>query len=150
MQNVIKRMQIDLYSPTCYEVIKAQQGDNNSRVVEFEVFAEGEPYILTDVIAKMEGHRGDGSSFIKDCEILNNVISVTLDTDVLFDSGYIVAKVVLYDKNSNSDSELLNTISTIPFKIYVQKNPCDKNDVGLNNAMCKLVKLYSFFNNIIR
>lgn len=130
MEKVIKRIQIDLYSPTCYEVIKAQQGDNNLRVIEFEIFADGEPYTLENVTARLEGHRGDGSSFIKDCSILDNIISSTLDADVLYDAGYIEAKVVLSDTSSyNPDTGLSDTISTIPFKIHVQKNPCDKSEV---------------------
>lgn len=130
MEKVIKRIQIDLYSPTCYEVIKAQQGDNNLRVIEFEIFADGEPYTLENAIAKLEGHRGDGSSFIKDCTIKNNIISATLDADILYDAGYVEAKVVLYDISSSStDTELLDAISTIPFKIHVQKNPCNKDEV---------------------
>ena len=132
MDKVIKRIQIDLYSPTCYEVIKAQQGDNGLRVVEFEILNQGEPCVLSNVLAKLEGHRGDGSSFIKDCTVLGNIVSVVLDGDILYDAGTIEAKVVLYDLSSAANTteiELLSTISTIPFKIYAQKNPCDKNGV---------------------
>lgn len=130
MNTVVKRIQIDLYSPTCYEVIKAQQGDNASRVIEFEILNQGEAYDLSDMIARMEGHRGDGTSFIKDCTISENIVSITLDNDILYDEGHIEAKIALYDISSISDDgeiEYLPIVSTIPFKIYVQKNPCDKS-----------------------
>ena len=125
MEKVIKRIQIDLYSPTSYEVIKAQQNDNNSRIIELEILNQGESYDLSNVSAKFEGHRGNNfdSSFIKRCSISNNIVSVTLDEDVLYYSGTAEAKVVLYDLSDES------ILSTIPFKIYIQKNPCNKNKV---------------------
>ena len=134
MDKVIKRIQIDLYSPTCYEVIKAQQGDNELRVVEFEILNQGEPYTLSNVFARLEGHRGDGSPFMKDCTILDNIISVTLNNDVLFDAGYVEAKVVLYDTSTGIPDDITqledsHRISTIPFKIHVQKDLCDKSEV---------------------
>ncbi len=57
MKNVIKKIHIDLYSPTSYEVIKAQQGDNRSRIIEFLLYDQGEPYMLEsqDIEITMEG-----------------------------------------------------------------------------------------------
>ncbi|MCI9211043.1 MAG: hypothetical protein HFI83_10265 [Eubacterium sp.] len=125
MKNVIKKIHIDLYSPTSYEVIKAQQGDNRSRIIEFLLYDQGEPYMLEsqDIEITMEGHRGDNSSFIKDCYFTDNIISATLDSDVLSESGTVCAKIVMYN---SSDKTIL---STIPFQISVQKNPCDKRNI---------------------
>ena len=129
MNTVIKRIQIDLYSPTCYEVIKAQQGDDNTRIIEFEILNQGEPYILSNVFANLEGHRGNNteSSFIKKCDISQNIVSIVLEDDILCYSGIAKAKIVLYDKTDNS------ILSTIPFKISIQKNPCDKDGVVEKN-----------------
>lgn len=123
MDTVIKRIEIDLYSPTAYEIIKAQQGDNNSRIIKFVLYDQGNPYTIPDNISiKLEGHRGDNSSFApKDCNVTNNIISVTLDSDVLCEAGTVEAKIVMYDTDS--------ILSTIPFKIHVQKNPCEKNKI---------------------
>ena len=123
MDNVIKRIDIDFYSPTAYEIIKAQQGDNNSRIIEFVLYNHGKPYTISNNIsATMEGHRGDNSSFApKDCTVTNNIISVTLDSDVLCEAGTVEAKIVMYDTDS--------ILSTIPFKIHVQKNPFDKSKI---------------------
>ena len=129
MNTVVKRIQIDLYSPTCYEVIKAQQGDDNTRIIEFEILNQGEPYILSNVFANLEGHRGNNteSSFIKKCDISQNIVSIVLEDDILCYSGIAKAKIVLYDKTDNS------ILSTIPFKISIQKNPCDKDGVVEKN-----------------
>ena len=129
MNKVIKRIQIDLYSPTCYEVIKAQQGDDNTRIIEFEILNQGEPYILSNVFANLEGHRGNNteSSFIKKCNISQNIVSIVLEDDILCYSGIAKAKVILYDKTDGS------ILSTIPFKISIQKNPCDKDSVVTKN-----------------
>lgn len=123
MNNVIKRIEIDLYSPTSYEVIKAQQGDNKSRIIEFVLYNQGNPYTISDNIHIMlEGHRGDNSSFPpKECAVKNNIITVILDSDILCESGIAEAKIVMYDISNDS------ILSTIPFKVHVQKNPCDKN-----------------------
>ena len=125
MKNIIKRIEIELYSPTSYEVIKAQQGDNKTRIIEFILYDQGEPYILEnqDIKITMEGHRGDKSSFIKDCRFTDNIISATLDSDVLSEPGTVCAKIVMYN---SSDESIL---STIPFQISVQKNPCDKRKI---------------------
>ena len=125
MDNVIKSITVDLYSPTSYEVIKAQQGDNNSRIIEFILYNQGEPYtIAKNISIRMEGHRGDGSSFIKEnCTVSNNIISAIIDSDILYEHGIVEAKLVMYDISNDA------ILSTIPFKIHVQKNPCDKNKV---------------------
>lgn len=123
MNTIIKRIEIDLYSPTSYEIIKAQQGDNHSRILEFALLNNGSPYTISNnILIKMEGHRGDNSSFPpKDCTIVNNIITARLDNDILYEPGTVEAKIVMYDKSDDS------ILSTIPFKIHVQKNPYDKN-----------------------
>ena len=123
MDKVIKRIDIDLYSPTNYEIINAQQGDNYSRIIEFVLYDQGKPYNLSSngISVRIEGHRGDQSSFIKSniCSITDNIITVILDSDILYACGTVEARIVL----SNGDM----TLSTIPFRLRVTKNPCDKN-----------------------
>lgn len=136
MDNVMKRINIDLYSPTSYEPIQAQQGDNNSRVIEFILYDKGEPYAIPqNTLIRMEGHRGDQSSFIKEnCTLSDNVIRATLDDDILYAHGIVEAKIILTQRaekeSSESDGNSHDVIlSTIPFRIHVQKNPCDKTKV---------------------
>jgi len=129
LNNVIKQIIIDLYSSVSYEVIQAQQNDNNSRIIEFILYNQGTPYVIpSNISIKMEGHRGDNSSFIKDCTTSNNVITATLDSDILYYSGTVVAKIVMYDLTNDS------ILSTIPFRIHVEKNPCDKNKIEKGNT----------------
>ncbi len=125
MNTITKRIEIDLYSPTSYEVVIAQQGDNISRTIEFVLYSQGEPYLFTDedhkVLAVIGGRRGDHSSFMKECSLKDNVITAVLDSDVLYVPGTIQAKIFLYDSNTDT------ILSTIPFLISVQEDPCDKN-----------------------
>ena len=125
MNNVVKKIEIDLYSPTSYEVIHAQQGDNLSRAIEFVLYSQGVPYSIPDnVTIYMEGHRGDNTFFEpKPCTVSENVITAILDSDILYESGTAEAKIVLYD----SDHDAI--LSTIPFSISIQKHPCDKNKI---------------------
>lgn len=124
MENVITRIEVDLYSPTSYEVIKAQQGDSLSRIIEIVLLNKGEPYAIPtkNVSIRLEGHRGDGSSFSKsnNCTLNNNVITVVLDNDILFYSGTVEVKVVLYELPDDGTKRIL---SSIPFRVHVQKNP---------------------------
>ena len=125
MNNVVKKIEIDLYSPASYEVIHAQQGDNLSRAIEFVLYSQGMPYPIPDnVTIYMEGHRGDNTFFEpKPCTVSENVITAILDSDILYESGTAEAKIVLYD----SDHDAI--LSTIPFSISIQKHPCDKNKI---------------------
>ncbi len=129
MNSIYRSIDIDLYSPTSYEVIKAQQGDNNSRILEFILYNQGKPYVITDdTLLKFMGHRGDGSYFLKDetdecIQLKENKILVSLTDDILYYSGMIEAKLVMYDNNGN-------ILSTVPFKISCTKSPCDENDLS--------------------
>lgn len=126
MNHIIKRIHIDLYSPTSYEVIHAQQGDHSARIVEFALYDQGIPYRLEgrDILVQLEGHRGDKSSFMpKECSVTDHIISVVLDSDILYESGIASAKIALYDLTDNT------LLSTIPFQIAIQKSPCDKNKI---------------------
>lgn len=132
MNNILTQVKIDLYSSTSYEVIKAQQGDKNSRIIDFILYNQGEPYELSDnVFFRFVGHRGDGSSFSKteaECITRNgNHVSVTLPEDVLSYDGIIEAKLVMYETSGKSERTVL---STIPFKISCIKNPCNENNLS--------------------
>lgn len=127
MNAIYKKIEIDLYSPNSYEIIKAQQGDSNSRIIEFALYNQGTPYELTENIScKFMGHRGNGSSFLKeDCISKNeNCIFVTLTDDILFYPGTIEAKIVLYDSSNDF------VLSTVPFRILCMKSPCDENNLS--------------------
>lgn len=128
MDSITKKIEIDFYSPTSYEVVIAQQGDNISRTIEFTLYNQGEPYNITEeeasnILAIIEGRRGDHSSFMKECELKDNVITAILDSNILYEAGTIQAKLFLYDSNADT------ILSTIPFLISVQKDPCAKNRI---------------------
>ncbi len=132
MKNVLRKIDIDLYSTTSYEVVKAQQGDKNSRIIEFALYNQGNPYELTDNISfRFVGHRGDGSSFSKneeDCITRDgNKVDVTLLEDILYYDGIVEAKLVMYELSGKSERKVL---STIPFKISCIKNPCNENNLS--------------------
>ena len=136
MNNIIKQIEVDVYSPTFYEVIKAQQGDKNSRFVEFILFNQGDPYTVPDnTIVKLEGSRANKSPIIKPCIIKDNSITIELDSDLLYYHGISHLKLVLYEENEKS------ILSTIPFTLSVQKNPLDSDKFEKDN--------YSLLNQLI-
>lgn len=138
MNEVIKHIRIDLYNPKVYEVIKAEQGDDKSRCVEFELYDQGNPYEITnDTIANVEGLRADGSGYIKSCEINNNIITFVLDDNLLYYDGVAKLKLVLYSDNKK-------VLSSIPFKVSIERNPMfnikfKKDEYSLINDVLNMV-----------
>lgn len=122
MNQVIKQINLDLYSSDFAEIIRTQQSDNLTRVIEIALLNQNENYsIASNTIVKIEGHRGDNSLFVKECTYSGNVVNFVLDSDVLLYAGTVKAKVVLY---SSDQKEIL---SSTPFRIYVEEAPCDTN-----------------------
>ena len=123
MEHVIKRIKLDLYSPAVYETVRAQQGDNDSRVIEFELYDQGEPYAISpDISFRVEGIRGNRSSFIsQNCGVRDHIVSFVLTNDILKYAGTIKAKLVM--RNGT------DTLSTTAFNIYVEKSYCDREHI---------------------
>lgn len=131
MKNILKHIDIDLYAAVSYEVITAQQGDKNSRIIELSLYDRGEPYEPSgNITFRFIGHRGDGSSFLKEqeeCITRNgNRISIKLLEDILYYDGIIEAKLVMYEGMSTPEGKVL---STIPFRISCIKNPYNDSNM---------------------
>ena len=123
---IITDVNLDLYSPTDYQLIYAQQGDINSRYLRFKIWDEGEPYVFPkDMEVNLLGERPDGAAITKtisDIDFNKNIITYLLDKDVICVSGIVNLRLTLLYGNGQ-------VISTIPFKIRVTKNPLDDNKV---------------------
>lgn len=129
MNTITKRIEIDLYSPASYEVIKVQQGDHNARKIELILYDQGKPYEITDNITlQFTGYRGNGSAFFKNncVSAKGNCITVTLTNDILYYAGTINAKIVLYDTSDRC------VLSTVPFQIVCEKTPCHESSLTQN------------------
>ena len=118
---IITDVNLDLYSPTDYQLIYAQQGDIQSRYLKFTIWDEGEPYVFPkDMEAYLLGERPDGCAIakkiIKDIDFNNNKITYLIEKDVISVYGIVNLRLTLLYGNGS-------IISTIPFKIRVIKNP---------------------------
>lgn len=125
---IITDVNLDLYSPTDYQLIYAQQGDINSRYLRFKIWDEGEPYVFPkDMEVNLLGERPDGAAITKtisDIDFNKNIITYLLDKDVICVSGIVNLRLTLLYGNGQ-------IISTIPFKIRVTKNPLDDNKITI-------------------
>lgn len=122
MNTVTKQIILDVYSSDFPEIIRAQQGDTNSRIIEIALYNQDAKYTITSgLTVKIEGQRGDNSLFSKTCTYSGNIVTLTLDDDILLYSGTVKAKIVIYDSGAKA------ILSSVPFKIAVEKAPCDTN-----------------------
>lgn len=122
MVNVTKRINLDVYSSDFPEIVRAQQGDTKTRVIEIALYNQNEAYTISSgVTAKVEGQRGDNSLFSKECTYSKNVVTMLLDDDILLYAGTVKAKVVLYTQNNKE------ILSSTAFRIAVEESPCDTN-----------------------
>lgn len=140
IQEQLETSNLDLYSPTDYQLIYAQQGDINSRYLRFKIWDEGEPYVFPkDMEVNLLGERPDGASITKtisDIDFNKNIIAYLLDKDVICVGGIVNLKLTLLYGNGQ-------VISTIPFKIRVTKNPLDDNKVIIMPEYTTLTKTLS-------
>lgn len=124
---IITDVNLDLYSPTDYQLIYAQQGDIDSRYLRFTIWDDGEPYIFPkDMEVNLFGERPDGAAITKtisDIDFGNNTITYLIDKDVICIGGIVNLRLTLLYGNGQ-------IISTIPFKIRVTKNPLGDDTVA--------------------
>lgn len=128
MESIVTSINLDLYSPTSYEVVKAQQGDKNLRQIHFNIFSNGDPYDVSDCTrVQVEGNYADGVPFFDEVSASGNTVIYTLNESVLYAAGIVKARLVFY----NTDDSVLSSIS---FRISVQEDPADKNGIYERNS----------------
>lgn len=124
---IITDVNLDLYSPTDYQLIYAQQGDIDSRYLRFTIWDNGEPYIFPkDMEVNLLGERSDGVAITKtisDVDFSNNIITYLIDEDIICICGIVNLRLTLLYGSGR-------IISTIPFKIRVIKNPLGDDTVA--------------------
>lgn len=120
MKNSKTIINVDLHNPIVYNVIQAQQYDKNSRAIEFHINDGSRPFEITDdIIVRIVGRKANGSFFsrrLNNCE--GSIATYVIEEDLLLYAGFIEAKLFITSTESKA-------ISSIPFKINVQKSPCE-------------------------
>lgn len=121
---VINKIKIDLLKPGLKPMINAMQADENSRVIEITLNANGDAWEIPDGVSfsvaykKPDGTRGlydtmpDGTSA---SSVDGNVVSIRLAPQMLTAPGIVTASVVI----SAGDQR----ISTFPIIVNVIQNP---------------------------
>lgn len=121
---VINKIKIDLLKPGVKPMINAMQADENSRVIEITLNANGSAWEIPDGVSfsvaykKPDGTRGlydtmpDGTSA---SSVDGNVVSIRLAPQMLTAPGTVTASVVI----SSGDQR----ISTFPIIVNVIQNP---------------------------
>lgn len=121
---VIQKIKIDLLKPGVKPVVNVMQADENSRVIEISLYANGVAWNVPDGVSfsvaykKPDGTRGlydtlpDGSSA---SSVDGNVVSIRLAPQMLTVPGDVESSVVI--------SSGKQTISTFPVIVNVIQNP---------------------------
>lgn len=126
MVPILAKIRMDFNGSPKPVPVYAMQNDVNSRAVEISVYQDGKPYegldALTPAVAfeKPDGTKGlydklpNGESALA---ISGNVVTVMLAPQVLTCAGLVFASIVFYSQ------DMVDTLATFPFQIYVEKNP---------------------------
>lgn len=140
---IYSEIHLDVYSNDI-KVVNAQQGDKKSRFIKIYVTAMNEPVeFKNDISAVLKGHRADGEMIFDDCQIIDNYILVELKDYILCVSGECEFNIGLY----GSDDSLL---STITFKVFVDKNPYDENVIISSPTFSALTEALNKVNKALK
>lgn len=140
---IYSEIHLDVYSNDI-KVINAQQGDKKSRFIKIYVTAMNEPVqFKNNISAVLKGHRADGEMIYDDCQIIDNYILVELKDYILCVAGECEFNIGLY----GSDDSLL---STITFKVFVDKNPYDENVIIASPTFSALTEALNKVNKALK
>ena len=117
MNNVIKRITVDISNENSFDWLEAVQGDSASRYVYISLLNNGVPYPLNQVVPVIRGEKSDGTTIFNSCQLTENgEIIVELTSQMLSAAGKSVYEVALY----GTDMEVLTS-----FPFYLSVNPAN-------------------------
>lgn len=115
MNNVIKRITIDISNENSFHWLEAVQGDSISRCVYISLLDNGVPYSLDNIVPVIRGEKSDGTSIFNSCQLTDNgEIIVELTSQMLSAAGKSIYEIALY----GPDMEVLTS-----FPFYLSVSP---------------------------
>lgn len=132
MNTVTHIMELDLYTTTSYPVIKAQQFDNETRILRVLLKDHEETYVLTQGVSvnligdRPEDGKPEGRGFLINGQIESyNPAIVSFDiTQAITRAGIAVAKVKISELSESEESEEdleTNSLTSIPLYIDISE-----------------------------
>ncbi len=117
---IIQSIALDFAQNATQATVFAKQYDKDTRKIEITPLNNGSPYTIdTDVTARLQMTKNDGTTVINNAEISSGKITVVLTAQALTAAGTAVAEIGLYKGST--------LLSSQTFYIDVQKGAYDKD-----------------------
>jgi len=117
MTQTVKRLKLDFYAFTQRECITAKQYDDMTRVLEIELYDNGQRYVIPpDCVVAFVATDRSGKGEMREAVVFENVIYVTLEKSMLRCAGIMDCEILLMNEATE------HALSSASFHIHVVKS----------------------------
>ncbi|MFG6356323.1 MAG: tail fiber domain-containing protein [Acetatifactor sp.] len=125
MDSNITNITVDLATSNNFGIVKAVQGDMNTRFVHITLLDNQVEYDFTDVYPVLRGTKPDGTTIFNECAVsAGNRIIVELTEQILAEPGMNTYEIALYATPADLTEEK-QVITSFPFTLIVNKAAFD-------------------------
>ena len=125
MDSTITNITVDLATTNNFGIVKAVQGDRNTRFVHITLLDNQVEYDFTNVYPVLRGTKPDGTTIFNKCSVsAENRIVVQLTKQLLAEPGMSTYEIALYATPTDLTEEK-QVITSFPFTLLVNKAAFD-------------------------
>ena len=125
------------------QTIQVSQYDNNSRNIQIKLFNEGEEIVIPDTATvRFKMLKSDGHFILNDCEVIDNVINLTVDEQMTAVAGKMMVELLVINY---VNSEVIYSTN---FYLFVKESIYPSSEVestdefrSLENALMRVDEL---------
>jgi len=95
MNQTIQRIKLDFYAYTKREIVAAKQYDDRTRILEIELYDNGQRFVIPEDCMALFAAKTGGSAILRKAMVLDNLIIVTLEQGALARAGLMACEIIL-------------------------------------------------------